>query len=52
MIVLAILGELQRQIVGCPFGCSCLRIAGLIRMSGVAVNACFKTGRRDAVRGL
>jgi hypothetical protein len=48
----AMLGEFFRQIVGLPFGCSCFVIDGLMRMSGVAVNACLMSGSSDAVRGL
>ena len=48
----AMLGEFFRQIVGLPFGCSCFVIDGLMRMPGVAVNACLMSGSSDAVRGL
>ena len=46
------LGEFLRQIVGLPLGYNCLLIDGLMRMSGVAVNACLMSGSSDAVRGL
>ena len=52
IIEFAMLGEFLRQIVGLPLSCNCLVIDGLMRMSGVAVNACLMSGSSDAVRGL
>ena len=51
IMVLAILGELRKQMVGLSLGCSCFASEGLISMSGEAVKAFLRIGKSVEVLG-